>query len=53
MSAKEQFERNQKYYMAVQYLIKLMEQGLIDKHQLRRANRFFANLFEVEMRLFV
>ncbi len=53
MSAEEQFQRNQKYYMAVEYLTKLMEQGLISKAQLRRANRYFANLFEVEMRLFV
>lgn len=53
MSSEEEFDRNRKYYLAVQYLIKLRERGVIDRIQLRKGNRYFAEKFEATMRLFV
>lgn len=53
MSAQEEFDRNRKYYLAVQYLLKLLDCGIIDRTQLRKANRYFADKFEATMRIFV
>ncbi len=53
MSSQEQFDRNRNYYLAVQYLLKLLESGVIDRTQLRKANRYFADKFEATMRIFV
>lgn len=53
MSAQEEYKRNQKYYLAVQYLLKLLNSGAINHNQLRRANRYFAEKFDVTMRIFV
>ena len=53
MSAQEEYERNRKYYIAVQYLMKLLDSGAINRNQLRRANRYFAEKFDVTMRIFV
>ena len=52
MRSQEEFDRNRKYYLAVQYL-KLLEWGTIDRTQLRKANRYFADKFEATMRIFV
>ena len=53
MSSEEVFDRNRKYYLAVQYLIKLKDRGVINRVQLRKGNRYFAAKFEATMRLFV
>ena len=53
MSSQEEFDRNRKYYLAVQYLIKLKDSGVINRVQLRKGNRYFAEKFEATMRLFV
>jgi len=53
MSSQEEYDRNRKYYLAVQYLLKLLECGTIDRNQLRKANRYFADKFEATMRIFV
>ena len=53
MSAQEEFNRNRKYYLAIQYLLKLLENGTIDRSQFRKANRYFADKFEATMRIFV
>lgn len=36
MSSEEEFDRNRKYFLAVQYLIKLKESGVINRVQLDR-----------------
>lgn len=53
MSAQEEYDRNRKYYLAVQYLKKLLDSGTINRNQLRRANRYFAEKFDVTMRIFI
>lgn len=53
MGSQEQFDHNRKYYFAVQYLLRLLESGTIDRVQLRKANRYFADKFEATMRIFV
>lgn len=53
MSAQEEYDRNRKYYLAVQYLLKLLDCGVINRNQLRRANRYYAEKFDVSMRIFV
>lgn len=53
MSAHEEYDRNRKYYLAVQYLMKLLDNGAITRSQLRRANRYYAEKFDVSMRIFV
>lgn len=53
MSAQEEYDRNRKYYLAVQYLMKLLDKGVINRNQLRRANRYFAEKFDVTMRIFI
>lgn len=53
MSAQEEYDRNRKYYLAVQYLMKLLDNGVINRNQLRRANRYFAEKFDVTMRIFI
>ncbi len=53
MSSQEEFDRNRKYYLAIQYLIKLRDSGVIDRVQLRKGNRCFAERFEATIRIFV
>ncbi len=53
MISQEEFDRNRKYYLAIQYLIKLRDSGVIDRVQLRKGNRYFAERFEATIRIFV
>ena len=53
MSSQEEFDHNRNYYLAVQYLLKLLERGSIDRTHFRKANRYFADKFETTMRIFV
>ena len=53
MSSQEEFDRNRKYYLAIQYLIKLRDSGVIDRVQLRKGNRYFAERFEATIRIFI
>lgn len=53
MTSEEQFDRNRKYYIATQYLQRLLEAGVINRAQFLRGSRFFAEQFDVTMRVFV
>ena len=53
MSAEEKYRNNQKYLRAVSYMKHLFETGLITKEQMRKAIRYFAEIFEPTIRLFI
>ncbi len=52
MISREEFECNQRYYMAFQYLLRLLEMELITIKQFRRANKYFRELFGATIILF-
>ncbi len=53
MSAEEKYRNNQKYLRAVNYMKRLFETGLITKEQMRKAIRYYAELFEPSVRIFL
>ena len=48
MSSQEEFDRHRNYY-----LIKLRDSGVINRVQLRKGNRYFAERFEATIRIFI
>ena len=53
MSAEERYRSNQKYLRAASYMKRLFETGLITKEQMRKAIRYYAELFEPSVRIFL
>lgn len=53
MSAEERYCNNQKYLRAVFYMKRLFEKGIISKEQMRKAIRYFAEIFEPTIRIFI
>lgn len=53
MSAEERYHNNQKYLRAASYMKRLFETGYITKEQMRKAIRYYAELFEPSVRIFL
>ncbi len=53
MSAEERYRSNQKYLRAASYMKQLFEDGLITKEQMRKAIRYYAEMFEPSVRIFL
>ncbi len=53
MSSEKQYRNNKMYYRAVAYLKMLYSKGLITKEEMRKGNRYYADYFESNIRIFV
>ena len=53
MDSKQKYSNNRMYYRAVTFLKVLYDKGLISKEEMRKGNRYYADYFESDIRIFV